>query len=330
MSNRQKHGTDTIRRLIIWHHADRPAPERRAQLLNQLRRTRATFGAAPAADVAPPDARSGHRVLTMGVIAGASLALLLWVGRSSDETPLLGDAISAAAPAVERPAPGDSCFVATGNSGLLWDASASTPDLPPLDGRSGRWLHHWDTGTGNQQTIPNILVAGASEKARYTLEATGTHAMGWGAKLGTALRVQVEREPDKVRFQCYDASAYAGVRFRARGTGIVFLLLQTRNSIPEELGGRCRSKCWFTSSHALALISDFRDYRIEWERFSAAQTAELPQSELMLLEFLVARTPEPYAIELDAVALMTHDEADATRPRSSAAAPPDLPPARTH
>lgn len=191
----------------------------------------------------------------------------------------------------------------------MWDASRSTPDLPGLEGRSGRWWHQWATATGHQGAVAEVLpLPDASNGSGFALRAAGTEAVGWGAKLVAGLSVQVGERPEAVRFRCYDASAYAGVKFRARGSGILFVLLQTRDSVPAELGGMCREKCWFTASRAVVLTGDFRDYHLEWEQFNPPDPSRAPQSNLMLLEFLVQRTTEPYEIVMSEVALMTRAE----------------------
>lgn len=310
-------------RLKSYHQADRPDSLRRELLLKRLRLSDSVNGADEArsdlassepgvSGVDPPPARLGRRgIVTLAVTAAAGAILLLWnlwsfeSGRSGGS-----DGSASASVAAKQQSRVRSCRVAAGSQGLLWDASTSTPSLPNLEGRNGRWLHHWATKTGSERTdAPVITLPGEDGAPRFALHAAGNHAGGWGAKLGTGFSVHLGADPNEVRFDCYDASAYAGVRFRARGNGIVFVLLQTDDSIPAALGGTCEKKCWFTSSHALVLEQDFREYRLEWDRFSTAERARPPQAQLMLLEFLVQRRPEPYEIVIAEAALMTHREA---------------------
>lgn len=313
-----------LERLRSYHQADRPDSLRREQLLKRLRRSDSATGSDRArsypalsspevAAVDPPPARLGRRaVVTLAMTAAAGAGLVLWSFWSFESERGGGSSDGGAPePAAAKQESGlRACRGATGTQGLLWDASRSTPNLPNLEGRRGRWLYHWATETGSERVDASVItLPGEGGAPTFALRGAGERAVGWGAKLSTGFSVHVGADPHEVRFDCYDASAYAGVRFRARGDGIVFVLLQTEDSIPVELGGTCKNKCWFTASHALVLEDEFRDYRLRWDRFSMANTARPPQARLMLLEFLLQPSHDPYEVVIAEAALMTHTEA---------------------
>src|SRR5690606_30917355 len=132
--------------------------------------------------------RDRRIALAVGVVASTGLAVLLWAMQSGEQPQAKGNTNHTAAKTAEHSAAAQPCFVASGRRGSLWAANNSSPDLARLDGRTGRWLHQWVSEAGNQRAIPDIVALEGGKVPRYSLQARGTHATGWGAKLGTALR----------------------------------------------------------------------------------------------------------------------------------------------
>lgn len=311
-----------LERLASLHYADQPSGQQRAALLRKLRhpRQRETVEAS--------DPEEGPRKLMNRAGAALAAAACLLVGAAALWSYERTSSMSAdrshptlSAPAMQRVEPlappvqsvkpaVRPCFLAAGTDGRLWSSTRAVPDLIRADGRLGRWMHQWPEGASigmvPARVEPLVLPGAARGNA---LTAAGPRVSGWGTKLSAGLRVHLGASPDKVRFDCYDASKYAGVRFSARGRGIVFVLLQTVDSVPEELGGKCRDRCWFTSSHAFALSDEFRDFRLPWDQFNGPDTNDPAETHLTLLEFFVQPQSEPFEIALTNVAFMTRDEA---------------------
>lgn len=303
-----------LERLVTSHHADEPTSEQRSALLRRLQRTQR------AQAVPATDSEAGPRRLTNRASAGlaaAAACLLLTAAafwsqsRAASTNSTSGARAPSASTAAHAARSVRSCVVASGTDGRLWDSTRTTPDLIQADGRFGRWMHHWSEGIANGFAAANLTPLAGGD-AGFALTVAGSHAPGWGAKLGSGLRVHLGADPDQVRFDCYDASKYAGVKFSARGKGVVFVLLQTVDSVPLELGGTCTKRCWFTSSHAVALTAELREHRITWDRFSKPNSNQSAPSRLTLLEFLVQPQPEPYEVVVTNAAFMT--ERDASRP----------------
>ncbi len=303
-----------LERLVTSHHADEPTSERRSALLRRLQRTQ-RVEAVPATD-----SEAGHRRLTnpasAGLAAAAACLLLtaaaVWsqnraasANSTSNQPAPSASTAAHAAPSVRA------CLVARGTDGRLWDSTRTTPDLIQADGRFGRWMHQWPERTANGIAAASLTPLAGGD-AGFALTLAGSHAPGWGAKLGSGLRVHLGAAPDQVRFDCYDASKYAGVKFSARGRGVVFVLLQTVDSVPMALGGTCTERCWFTNSHAVALTPEIREHRITWDRFMKPNSSQSVPSRLTLLEFFVQPQPEPYEVVVTNAAFMT--EQDASRP----------------
>jgi len=165
------------------------------------------------------------------------------------------------------------------------------------DHRSGMWFHTRSLGDGNALPAP-LLVAESPEATRehpYALRAEGPPPVGWGANVG-------------VRFErCYDASAYAGVELRLKGKGVVFVGLQTPTSVPVDFGGRCTTRCWYTSGRNFALDGQFTTQRILWKDLQ--QQADKPvERELLQIMISLQSGPDPYELWVSDLRFVTQSE----------------------
>lgn len=318
------------------HLGDRPSPLRRQELLAQLSSlcTPPTLAPPPGPAERLPALGPKRRaklpvwmLLTAAFVAGG--AATLWL-EARDRLPLTPEppAFSVArnpdrgaseaarakdANGVDRTAalaqqqlaaamPGG-CIRARGDDGLLNDferpiAPGSAIAVEQRDGRTGEWFHLRNTSGMDAQPEP-LRIVGVSQTNtgdQKALQVAGPARVGWGANAG-------------IRFeQCYDASAYAGIEFRARGKGGVFVGLQTLDSVPVELGGRCTSKCWFTGGRYLVLTEQFTTYRIRWQDLSPPDPTYDMAKELLQLMFSVQSGPEPYEFWVDDLRLLRRDE----------------------
>lgn len=306
------------RELLRQHLRDAPDADHRQRLLARLQRRDEAPGHRDrlTAAVQPngPTAAWRRRVLTPArrgiAVAGAMVAAAcaVWlVWRSTPEPP----PTVSKEPSPTRRVPGATtprpCHAALGTDGTLWHSRLSSPHAPSIDGRSGVWLHSWG-GSMPGDPRPAEIVPSADADG-FLLRAAGPSASGWGAKLGVALRARPGSTLQSAKVECYDASAYDGIRFRASGSGIVFVLLQTPDSVPPELGGTCRDKCWFTASHAVALSEEPQDYLLEWSVFSREDDAQPIQSRLMFVELFFQKRNVPYEVAVQSVGLAKRREA---------------------
>lgn len=194
------------------------------------------------------------------------------------------------------------CFVAAGHAARLWDPDSAGLDAPSEDGRFGSWVHFRNDGAEGQR-LPIQVILLDSNSSQHALRIDGPTTAGWGAKLSVGLRAR-PKGTDGVHLECYDASAYRGLQFRASGTGIVQVVLQTADSIPVNLGGSCTGKCWFSSSRAVALDSSFKDFEIPWHQFGPDDTEHSTAPRLMMVDFVVQATEAPYSFTLASVGFM--------------------------
>lgn len=311
-SQRAPLGLDELRQA---HLADRPAPLRREALLAALREIRFAPNTSPAVHHQPvmwakPIAATSLATGLLAALVGVLLIERDDPQRIEPEPPADGAGSQFMARAGESGAQGlggssaGACVRARGDDGLLADfeQSVAVPGaqltIRPRDGRSGNWFHQRNIGGQMAQPQPLRILESpeATHENRQALRIAGPATTGWGANAG----VQFDR--------CYDGSAYAGVEFRARGSGLLFVGLQTSDSIPVEFGGRCTQKCWFTAGRHIVLSDRFATHRIRWEDVSSPDPSYEVPKELMQLMFSVQSGPEPYEFWLDDLRFIPESE----------------------
>jgi poly(3-hydroxybutyrate) depolymerase len=116
---------------------------------------------------------------------------------------------------------------AMGDEPLL-DDFQSSQGIAAKEGRMGRWFYY-DDGSAGEQTV----VFAADEET--TLQVTSTGWTSWGSGLATTL----SPASSPSRLCPYDATAYSGLSFRARGSGRIRLRLATPQNAPVAEGGEC-------------------------------------------------------------------------------------------
>lgn len=295
-----------LARLVDLHQRDELAPERHAALVRRL--TAARVLVATSAPNGPEHRRIRGRSFVRFASLGAGLSLVaaswaLWVRSvpiSPEPVPHHSNDHNFAQSRSVHPKP---CVVAQGDYAGLWGVGSSGVEAPSKDGRFGGWVHFRNDGRQGRREPVQVVVGESAGSTQRALRVEGPATPGWGAKLSLGLRARPQGE-DGVHLECYDASVYRGLRFRASGTGIVQVVLQTAESIPVELGGSCTDKCWFSSSHAVALGSSFRDFEIPWRQFGPDHTETVVVPQLMMVDFVIQATDAPYSLTLDDVSFM--------------------------
>jgi hypothetical protein len=127
------------------------------------------------------------------------------------------------------------------------------------DKRAGSWVIFND-GTGQQQpragaTFPADRIPGGRSSSRFGLHTHGSKFTKWGAVLS------VELSPRR----CYDASAYAGISFWARGRAKLRVAVKMTQVVDEEFGGSCVQDCYDSHGAAPTLGKEWQHYAFRWE-----------------------------------------------------------------
>jgi hypothetical protein len=168
-------------------------------------------------------------------------------------------------------------------------------------GRFGDWFLTND-GTGSQlPASPADIDVVLSPARGYSQIAARSHGSGfvdWGATLGVVL-VSDEADPGKLYY--FDASAHAGLRFHARGSGSVTVNVTTGRTQPAP-NGRCSGlACFSHFAVPIVLGSGWVPYLVPFAWLESnelgAMTAQ-DQRELISIEFTAA-AGSPFDIWVD-------------------------------
>ena len=268
-----------------------------------------------AALVAEPPRRAG-RVIAIGVAAlslAAAAAVALYL-RSHPEPQAVAERVppeptqapAAPAPSLSvAPLPLSACSelaIARGDAPLIEDWEAKDSNVLLLDGRKGSWANY-DDGTGKQNPpvrsplFPSRIPGGRGA-SKSALHLSGGRFSDWGVTFGAELADQA----------CYDASAYAGIEFWAKGPGKIKVGVQMIDVQDVKYGGLCRNDCYNSHRKAVTLGKGFQKYTIPWDDlkqlYQAGPPIALDPKRIRFLEFGIAAEDTPFDVWIDDVSFL--------------------------
>ena len=197
---------------------------------------------------------------------------------------------------------------ATGSGGAgpgSGGASASPDVIDDLDddddqilmqsGRRGPWHAFNDSNGGNQ--VPSVngpfapgIVAGGASGSPYAVHTTGSGYASFGG-VGFDLANPTDT-PGSMQCQAYDASAFSGITFWAKGNGNLRVEFPTQGFVPTANGGTCSSgTCWnvYGSRDVQGkLTNDWQQFTINFssnQREDGTNTPAFDPSKLMGIAF---------------------------------------------
>jgi hypothetical protein len=168
----------------------------------------------------------------------------------------------------------------------------------------------------------------ATEANRDNLFAAHFKAEGqkdWGAVWGVTLRWESKG------IRCpLNASAFAGIRFRAKGPGTVRLAFGMPETEPADAGGTCTSGCYDVHGKVYYLTDRWEDYVVRWDRLEQqgwGTEARFDPTRIVSLQLSVKPKDLPADFWIDDVAFVAEREADtlAAVIRTQPVADPKLP-----
>lgn len=200
------------------------------------------------------------------------------------------------APVRKVPAhPCDRRFRAPGTSPLIDDFEDGDGHVHEAEGRSFLWFLHYDYDREGEVTrVPRSEpIEGAGRGNHRALHLTGGTLRDWGAVL------EVPFSPH----YCYDASAYAGLSFRAKGPGRVFVGAREVRVVPTRWGGTCEADCYNVHAAAVSLDSDWKQYDVPWSKMRQRgyDTPPLDPTSLHSLQWHVHGEDTPFDLWIDDV-----------------------------
>lgn len=134
--------------------------------------------------------------------------------------------------------------------------------------REGWWYTATDGSEGETVSpppsgfVPSALPAEeASPENEMAAHLTAQGMKDWGVSWGTTLSFV------KDGLRCpFNASAFDGISFRAKGPGTIVLRVNTPRTIPPELGGVCKERCWDTHAKLFRIKEGWNEYSVRWEQ----------------------------------------------------------------
>jgi hypothetical protein len=172
--------------------------------------------------------------------------------------------------------------------------------VPAVEQRIGQWLIFND-GTGTQFPRPGTAdptrIPGGHGASHFALHSAGGKFSKWGASLSFEFNPR----------HCYDASAYGGLEFWARGRGEIRLIVKMTQVIAEEFGGSCSHDCYDGHAKRIKLSRDFQHVVVRWSELTqtgfGTPLAFDPRS-LDAIDFSVLPEETPFDFWIDDVSFM--------------------------
>ena len=191
--------------------------------------------------------------------------------------------------------------IGSGNDTLIDDFEDGDSRLRVSDKRAGYWVVFND-GTAKQEprlgsAFPASRIPGGRGGGHFGLHTTGGKFSKWGAALS------VELSPRR----CYDASAYAGIAFWARGKAQLRVAVKMTQVIAEEFGGSCVDDCYDTHGAERSLTADWQHYQVRWEELTqrgSGTALPFDPHSLFALEFGVPGGRPPFDFWIDDVTFL--------------------------
>ena len=188
---------------------------------------------------------------------------------------------------------------------LLADFEQDSIFLRPVPQRHGVWYLSND-GSPDGKQVPESFAAerGGYNESNYAAHYNVVGFTEWGAVMGFQLRY-VPEEGIKCPF---NAEAFDGLSFMARGSGRIRVNLGIPETTPSEQEGRCQRGCWDSHGSFVFLTEEWKLHRLPWSSFAQqgwGTASRLNVKELLAVNFSVLRADQPADVWLDDVQFMT-------------------------
>ena len=198
-------------------------------------------------------------------------------------------------------APCSPATIAPGQAPLIDDFEDGDARVLRLEKRAGTWVVFND-GTAAQtpkagSSFSADRIPGGRGASRFGLHTKGGKFTKWGAVLAAELSPR----------RCYDASAYAGIEFWARGHGRFHVAVEMTQVVAEEYGGSCVENCYDIHLTDRALDKDWQHYQIRWEDLTQrGKGPALPfdPRSLLAVQFAVSAEQTPFDFWIDDVSFL--------------------------
>jgi hypothetical protein len=248
----------------------------------------------------------GIWLLALGGILTLALACGAWWLVSTRPTTLAPEPSRARAPAssiggpvLYRPACRET-VQAPASTALIDDMEDGDAIIVPRDARGGMWRLSFD-GTGPitpfaGNLLPDVIPGGRGP-SQMALHVFGGRLIEWGAFVSTSLTPS----------GCYDASAYAGIEFWARGTRRLHIGVVMMDVVSTLVGGPCVENCNGGHMQTIDLTPEWKRYSLRWSELApeaAKGNLALDLRRLSSVTFGVSPADTPFDVWLDDLAFL--------------------------
>jgi len=187
---------------------------------------------------------------------------------------------------------------AAGSQPLIDDFEDDDARIAPFEHRAGFWSASNDNTATQWPSLGRQLamtrIPGGRGTSRFALHTSGGKFTKWGALLAADFSAR----------RCYDASAYGGLAFFARGRGSFNVVAKMTQIAAEEYGGSCSHDCYDSHRATVSLSSNWQEQRVTWAELKQkgfGQVVPFDPRSLLSLEFTVAPEQTPFDFWVDDV-----------------------------
>ncbi len=184
--------------------------------------------------------------------------------------------------------------VGTADQLLIDDLSTDDFLIAQQGARVGEWYRFAD-GTA-EVAVSHVRGADGED---YALHIEGGPFESWGAGFGVTLnQPDADGELGTGPSCAYDASAYTGIRFMARGAGTFRVTVQSMAVVPPSAGGTCEATCYDAHTKQIEATDDWQEVVVPFrtlEQRGFGSPVDLDLTQLLRMQFEVS---SPAAIDL--------------------------------
>lgn len=255
-------------------------------------------------------ARSRRRWAAAGAVVALAAAMLLLRAPGPEPKVVAEPPVSRSVPvpppssSVVPIAPFAPCTplsIGSGREPMIDDFEDGDTRMPAVDKRAGYWIVFND-GTGKQEprsgsVFPAHRIPGGRGNSRFGLHSTGGRFTKWGAVLAAELNPR----------RCYDASAYAGLTFWAKGRATLRISAKMTQVVSEEFGGSCVRDCFDGHGAFRTLTRDWQKFEVRWEELAQrgfGTQVEFDPRSLYSVEVQMPQGQPPFDVWIDDVAFI--------------------------
>lgn len=249
--------------------------------------------------------RKGRLLVAGGALsAAAAIALSFYFSTAGAPLPVSPEAQDQASevlpPPPSLPKLCADPVIAEGHAPLFDNFEHEDARAPEKEGRRGLWELITDQDMDKEgpfPAVPRLLPeAERTEKNQRAMNVSVGRLRDWGASL--EYRFQPEH--------CYDASAYAGLRFRAKGGTRLQVAARQPEVIPIAYGGACEDECYISHLKLIDLQDEWTSYELRWDEFikRGYDSKPLDPSRIHSLQFAVQSEDTPADLWIDDVSFI--------------------------